>query len=50
MATVERLTKQNHDQEEQLRQRDIGHNVQEENQEDSSERSEQEQQNLSNRT
>ena len=50
MAAVERLTKQNHDQEEQLRQRDIGHNVQEENQEDSSERREQEQQNLSNKT
>ena len=50
MAAVERLTKQNHNQEEQLRQRDIGHNVQEENQEDSSERREQEQQNLSNRT
>ena len=47
MAAVERLTKQNHNQEEQLRQRDIGHNVQEENQEDSSERREQEQQNLS---
>ena len=42
MATVERLTKQNHDLEEQLRQRDAGHNVQEENQEDSSERREQE--------
>ena len=50
MAAVERLTKQNHDQEEQLRQKDIGHNVQEENQEDSSERREQEQQNLSNKT
>ena len=36
-ATVERLTKQNHDLEEQLRQRDTGHNVQEENQGDSSE-------------
>ena len=47
MAAVERLTKQNHNQEEQLRQRDIGHNVKEENQEDSSERREQEQQNLS---
>ena len=34
---VERLTKQNHDLEEQLRQRDAGHNVQEENQGDSSE-------------
>ena len=32
---VERLTKQNHDLEEQLRQRDAGHNVQEENQGDS---------------
>ena len=31
MATVERLTKQNHDLKEQLRQRDAGHNVQEEN-------------------
>ena len=30
-AAVERLTKQNHDLEEQLRQRDPGHNVQEEN-------------------
>ena len=40
MAAVERLTKQNHDLEEQLRQRDAGHNVQEENQEDSSERGE----------
>ena len=38
MAAVERLTKQNHDLEEQLRQRDAGHNVQEENQGDSSER------------
>ena len=37
-AVVERLTKQNHDLEEQLRQRDAGHNVQEENQGDSSER------------
>ena len=42
MAVVECLTKQNHDLEEQLRQRDVGHNVQEENQEDSSERGEQE--------
>ena len=42
MTVVERLTKQNHDLEEQLRQRDAGHNVQEENQEDSSERREQE--------
>ena len=31
-AAVERLMKQNHDLEEQLRQRDAGHNVQEENQ------------------
>ena len=38
MAAVERLTKQNHDLEEQLRQRDVGHDVQEENQGDSSER------------
>ena len=38
MAAVERLTKQNHDLEEQLRQRDARHNVQEENQGDSSER------------
>ena len=37
-AAVERLMKQNHDLEEQLRQRDPGHNVQEENQGDSSER------------
>ena len=37
-AAIERLTKQNHDLEEQLRQRDAGHNVQEENQRDSSER------------
>ena len=37
-AAVERLTKQNHDLEEQLRQRDPGHNIQEENQGDSSER------------
>ena len=42
MTVVERLIKQNHDLEEQLRQRDAGHNVQEENQEDSSERREQE--------
>ena len=42
MAIVEHLTKQNHDLEEQLRQRDTGHNVQEENQEDSSKRGEQE--------
>ena len=38
MIAVERFTKQNHDLEEQLRQRDAGHNVQEDNQEDSSER------------
>ena len=37
-AAVERLTKQNYDMEKQLRQRDAGHNVQEENQGDSSER------------
>ena len=37
VAVVERLTKQNHDLEEQLCQRDVGHNVQEENQGDSSE-------------
>ena len=37
-AAAERLTKQNHDLEEQLRQRNPGHNVQEENQGDSSER------------
>ena len=42
MAAVERLTKQNHDLEEQLHQMDIGHNVQEENQEDNPERGEQE--------
>ena len=42
IAMVERLTKQNHDLEEQLHQRDAGHNVQEENQEDSSEQREQE--------
>ena len=36
-AAVERLMKQNHDLEEQLRQRDAGHNVQEENQGDNSE-------------
>ena len=36
MATVERLTKQNHDLEEQLHQRDAGHNIQEENQEGTS--------------
>ena len=38
MAAVERLTKQNHDLEEQLRQRNAGHDVQTENQGDSSER------------
>ena len=38
MAAVERLMKQNHDLEEQLRQRDAGHDVQEENQGDSFER------------
>ena len=37
-AVVERLTKQNHDLEEQLRQRDTGLDIQEENQGDSSER------------
>ena len=42
MAAMERLTKQNHDLEEQLHQRDAGHNVQEENQEDNSEWREQE--------
>ena len=31
VAAVERLTKQNHDLEEQLRQRGVGHNIQEEN-------------------
>ena len=36
MAAVERLTKQNYDLEEQLRQRDTGYDVQEENQGDSS--------------
>ena len=40
MTAVERLTKQNHDLEEQLRQRDAGHDVQEDNQENSSERGE----------
>ena len=39
---MKRLTKQNHDLEEHLRQRDAGHNVQEKNQEDSPERGEQE--------
>ena len=38
MNAVERLTKQNHDLEEQLRQRDAGHDAQEENQGDSSKR------------
>ena len=38
MAVVERPMKQNHDLEEQLRQRDTGHDVQEENQGDNSER------------
>ena len=38
VAAVERLTKQNHDLEEQLRQRGAGHNIQEENQGDSFER------------
>ena len=43
MTAVERLTKQNHDLEEQLRQRDVGPNPQEQNQEgDSAERREQE--------
>ena len=42
MTGVECLIKQNHNLEEQLRQRDVGHNVQEENQEDSPERGEQE--------
>ena len=42
MAAVECLTKQNHDLEEQLRQRDARHIIQEENQKDSSERREQE--------
>ena len=42
MAAVGHLTKQNHDLEEQLRQRDAWHSVQKENQEDSSERREQE--------
>ena len=37
MTAVKRLTKQNHDLEEQLRQRDTGHNVQEDNQEGNSE-------------
>ena len=36
MAAVERLTQQNHDLEENLRQRDVRHNVQEENQEGNS--------------
>ena len=40
MTVVECLTKQNHDLEEWLHQRDAGHNVQEDNQENSSERGE----------
>ena len=40
MTVVERLMKQNHDLEEQLCQRDAGHNVREDNQEDSSKRGE----------
>ena len=36
MATVERLTKQNYDLEEWLRQRHVGHNTQEEDQEGTS--------------
>ena len=42
MTAMECLTKQNHDLEEQLHQMDVGHNVQEENQEDYPERGEQE--------
>ena len=43
MTAIERLTKQNHDLEEQLRQRDVGPNLQEQNQEgNSAERREQE--------
>ena len=38
MVAVERFTKQNHDLEEQLRQKDAGHDVQEENQGNSFER------------
>ena len=38
MAAMERLTKQNHDLEKQLRQKDAGHDIQEENQGDSSKR------------
>ena len=38
MAAVEHLTKQNHDLEKQLCQRNAGHDVQKENQDDSSER------------
>ena len=38
MAAMERLMQQNHDLEEQLRQRDVGHDVQKENQGDSSKR------------
>ena len=37
MVAVEHLTKQNHDLEEQLCQKDVRHNIQEENQGDSSE-------------
>ena len=40
MAAMEHLMKKNHDLEEQLCQRDAGHNIQEDNQEDSSERGE----------
>ena len=36
MAVVEHLTQQNHDLEEQLRQRDAGHNLPKENQEGNS--------------
>ena len=42
MTAMECLIKQNHDLEEQLHQMGVGHNVQEENQEDSPERGEQE--------
>ena len=42
MTAMECLIKQNYDLEEQLHQMDVGHNVQEENQEDSPERGEQE--------
>ena len=40
ITAVERLTKQNHNLEEQLHQRDVGHNIQEDNQENSSEQGE----------